>query len=227
MAAFIVDLILLIILSIGLIVGYKRGFIKSISVPVRRILAFVIAFGSAGAFGSLVISPFISEPITENIRAIIYENCPDIAASTALSELPLILRIAASLSGVDLSALSNGQDCVAETVISALAGPIIGLISTVLSFIILLIVSLLVIKFLFFLLDSYSREGIIGAINKIAGSAVNLLLAVAVDWILVSVFAFIINSQLMSSVEWASSFYGGFIYRFFDDFNPLELILRL
>ena len=227
MAAFIIDLVLVMILLIGLIVGYKRGFIKIISVPLRRILALVIAFGSAGAFGSLVINPFISEPITASISAIIYENCPDILTGAALENLPLVLRIAASLSGVDIGALANGQDNLADAVIFALADPIIGLISTVLSFIILLILSLLVIKFLFFLLDTYSQEGIIGAVNKIAGGAVNLLLAVAIDWILVSAFSFIINLDAMSSVEWASSFNGGFIYRFFDDFNPLELILKL
>ena len=71
MADLIIDLILAVILLIGMIVGYKRGFIASISVPIRRILSLLIAFGFAASFGEAVITPLLSEPITNIVADVL------------------------------------------------------------------------------------------------------------------------------------------------------------
>lgn len=227
MLAFIIDLILVVILAIGVIVGIKRGFIASISKPVRRILAILIAFSCAASVGAVIVSPLISEPITTRITESLYANCPDITADTAVAELPLILKMVAGMAGVDISEAAEGTDDVIKALVEVISAPAIQAISSAIAFVLLFILSNLLLRLLFFILNHYSQEGILGIINRGVGCLINMLFAFVIDWLLVSVFAFLLDSALLSSTEWAVNFYGGFVYRFFDTLNPLELLLKL
>ena len=227
MLAFIIDLILIAILLIGIIIGLKRGFIASISKHLRRIFALVIAFGCASVLGAALIQPIISEPVTSRITEILYENCPDITADTASEELPLVLRIVAVMSGVDIGASTEGVSDVVAAAVDALSSPVIQAISTVISFVLLFILSNLLLRFLFYLIDRFSQDGLLGFVNKALGCFLHLLLCFAIDWVLVSIFAFLIDSAMLSTTEWAINFNGGFIYRLFNELNPLELLLKL
>ena len=189
MLPFFVDLVLLVIIAIGIILGIRRGFIASVAKPLRRILAIAIAFGCASSFGAVLIQPHLSTPIITRVTDILYSNCPDITAESAASELPFILRLVANMAGVDVAASAAGASDVIEALVNVLAQPIVSAASTAISFVILFLLSNLILRLLFYILDKYSRQGVFGVITKAIGCVVNLLLAFSIDWLLVSIFS--------------------------------------
>ena len=102
---FIVDLSLILILLIGLALGIKRGFIKTVAKPVKFILTLVIAFSFAAPVSEALVEPRVREPISNQMEEYILENCEGINKENIKEELPTVLKIGASLFDIDIDSL--------------------------------------------------------------------------------------------------------------------------
>ena len=222
----IVDLILTAFIVTGVVMGIKRGFIKTILKPVRFLGSFGIAVGCASGFASSVISPIIFDPIVNKVSAHLYQYCPDITQATVEEKLPTLLKIAAAVFGIDINNLTTEQSHeFIDTVVATLAAPVVNVISLIFSFFALFLLSKLLITIAFLIINKFFDKGILGVPNKILGCIFCTLFAFTVSWFFTVVFDFVIHTQAFSGVSWAYGFEGGIVYKLFKEITPIELLL--
>lgn len=219
----IFDIILALILLVGLIVGYKRGFIKAISAPVRFFASLITAFWLVEPISEKVFEPIIKTPVTNQINSYLLENCASITPESAAEELPTLLKFAASVLDVDVASLSPENTIAA--IVDSLASPVVHVISMIISFIVIYFVAKLVYKILFAMLSPVFNAGPLSIPNKLLGCVFSLFIAAVIAWLLTLVFDFALNSSILEGNSLVEDFEGGFIYGFFNKHNPIDILL--
>ena len=224
---FIVDLSLILILLIGLALGIKRGFIKTVAKPVKFILTLVIAFSFAAPVSEALVEPRVREPISNQMEEYILENCEGINKENIKEELPTVLKIGASLFDIDIDSLAagEGEGSLVNKISSALIAPAIHVVSTVITFVILYFLSGIVLSIAIAILNAVLDVGFVGVFNRILGAVFSTAFAFFIAWGLTSIFTYVINLPSVATHEWASGFEGGFVYKLFNSLNPIELLL--
>ncbi len=221
----IVDITLLLIVFFGLILGIKRGFVKTVAKPVKIVLALVIAFSFAAPLSEAVVEPIVEAPLENQISDYINENCSDLTADNLNEELPTVLKMAAGVFDIDLTEFSDDPDVLAEEIVDILISPAIHLISTFFTFIILYLVSSLVLSILLSILSSVFDVGFVGTVNKILGAVFSTAFSIILAWLAATIFTYLLHIPAISAMEWAKEFDGGAIYKLFNNLNPVDLIL--
>lgn len=222
----IIDLILCAIIVIGAIFGIARGFIKLAAKPVKFIAAIVIAFSLCNPVAEKVISPIIEESVTNYITNYLDEKVEELTPDNVEEELPTVLKMAAGIFGVDVKeVVEEGTGAVVETIVDKLAGPVVNILSVIIGFIALYILSKFLLTLLIFLIDLMFREGVFGVLNKALGFIFSTIISVAAAWALAVLLSFIINLPAFQTSEAIQEFTGGFFYNFFNTYNPIELLL--
>ena len=214
----IVDVVLASFIILGFIIGIKRGFIKSVTKPLKTIGAFLIAYFSAKPIAVKIIVPLIGGPLANQIEAYVNENC-----SNVNSEVPTLVRLAASIAGIQIDGMEEGGTI--ADVVHTLTDPLVELIAVVITFVLLFFVSKLLLALFFKLLDSVFNSSVLAVPNKILGCILNTICGAVIAWVTTIVFDFIIHLPLLETQAWAAEFSGGFIYDFFLNFSPAELLL--
>ncbi len=227
MANIIIDAILVIILVIGFIWGIKSGFVKTVSKPAKLVMTIVLSIWLASTVGDTIIKPIISEPVVNKLAEYLTLKCNDLPSSG--EEFPTIIKLAASLAGVDISEIASeaGQAAMVEAVVEAVTNPILSIISAILAFVILYIVFKIVLGIVFGIINSIVDNGIVGVVNKVLGCIVMTFLAATVVWCLCGLSDFILNLPLLQEQEWLQGFTGGYVYNFFKSISPIDLMLNL
>ena len=222
----IIDLILCAIIVLGAIIGAVRGFIRIAAKPVKFIAAIVIAFSLCNPVAEKVVSPVIESSVTNYSSDFLHEKCDEITPDNVEEELPTILKVAASIFDIDINqTIEEGVNNVVETIVSTLAAPVVNIISIGIAFIALYILSKIVLSLLLFLLDLLFSGGIVGKLNKFLGFLFTTIIAIAAAWGLAVLIAFVFNLPTFAENPAIQAFEGGFFYRFFNTYNPIELLL--
>ncbi len=223
----VLDLVLVAMLAAGAFIGYKIGFIKTVCRPLRGLLALVLAFFTAAPVGNAIIKPMISTPVVNQLTAFLSENCGQITVENAADKLPTLIKMALGLGGVDVGELiaGMGDATVAESIASAVADPFVGIVSTIIAFVVLLFAFKLFMGLLIGIVNGILDRGIVGLVNKILGCVITLILSFFLCWALSAIFETVINLPVFVDSGWTEGFSGGFIYRFFKMINPIELLL--
>lgn len=222
----IIDLILCAIIVIGAIFGIVRGFIKIAAKPVKFIAAIVIAFSLCNPVAEKVVAPVIESSVTNYISDFLDEKVDELTPDNVNEELPTILKFAASIFDIDVQkVVEEGSEAVVESIVTNLASPVVNIISMGIAFIALYLLSKIVLALAIFLIDMIFKNGLFGLLNKILGFVFSTIISVAAAWALAVLIAFIFNLPAFSSNEMIQAFEGGFFYRFFNTYNPVELLL--
>ncbi len=222
----IVDIAFLLLMAIGIIVGIKMGFVKTVAKPVKFVLAVVLAFAFAANLSTSVVEPLISAPITNQLTSFLSEKFTDISAET-VDTLPTLVKFAAGLCGVDIAevATNAGEGSIIGAIVSEITTPFTTIICTALSFILLFFVSKLVLSLVFAIINKVIDNGIVGVANRIIGAVFMGALAFIVCWGVASIFELVIHLPVFAGQAWANEFTGGFVYKFLKSINPIDLLL--
>ena len=216
----IVDLVLIGILVLAFILGLKRGFVKSVSKPVRFFASFATAYGLASPFANGIVVPIIGGAVKTQIKGYLLESCPNITPET-IDELPTLLKLGAAMSGTDLNSFTSEN--IINTIVDALADPVIFILAVIVSFILLYFLSKLFYTIALAIVNSVFKVSVLDKPNKVLGCIINTFAGFCVAWTLTVLFDFFIHLPMFG--EWAIGFEGGFIYRFFTMMSPIELLL--
>ena len=226
----IVDSFIVLILLVGIIWGIKAGFIKTVSKPAKIVLAIAFALALASVVGTGIVKPIIEEPVVAKITDFFTEKITAMSEAAGLGDnLPTIIKLAASLANIELSQLEN-VETQAETItaiVGAITDPILNIISMILGFVVCFFIGMILFTILFAILDSVVDDGVLGVVNKVLGCIVMTLLAIAIIWVLCTVSDLILNLPWFRDQAWAQEFTGGWIYTFFKNLSPVDLILNL
>lgn len=223
----IFDIILAGILVAGALIGLKNGFIDTIARPVKFVLALVLAFSLARSVGDFLVEPMIGPAISHKLSDILVEKYAGVTAATASNELPTLVKVAASLCGVDIQQVASTADgaLAIEAIAKSVSAPVVSLISLVLGFVITYFLAKLILKFVLILINNIVNNGIAGIVNKSLGCVFALFLAFVVGWAVTCVSEFVFNIPAIASMNGVDNFTGGVVYRFFRTFTPLDLLL--
>ena len=219
----IIDVFIVLVVLLGIFLGIKLGFVKMIAKPVRFCASVAIAAWVSDPIARTVLVPLLGAPVSGQIKSYLIENCPNITPETALDELPMLLRFAATALNIDVSALS--PESIIESLVDKLALPVIYIISLVLTFIVIYFLAKLIISLLLSLLNSMFEDGFLSVPNKILGCVFNTVASFALVWLFTIGFEFIIHLPMLEGYAWVQDFDGGFIYSFFKSLNPVDLLL--
>ena len=143
------DIIILVIIAVCVFFGYKRGFVRSLCNMLSTVLSIVVASLTYGRITEFIssspVGEFVSEKLSENIGS----------SAIDFSSVPKVLR----------GTLQQGIAEATDTVAHNLAVVIIGVISIVVT----IVVVRLLLNFLFKVLDLFAKLPVIKQCNKLLG----------------------------------------------------------
>ena len=221
----IFDLLLVGILVGGMIIGLKSGFVKAISKPLKPIFSVGFAFAFSRSFAAWVVEPIIIDPLFSWISQFLYDNCTNLSPETTVDELPTLVRLAASLSGVDLNSIAGGSEDVISSLVAELTLPLVHIVASVISFVLLLVIARLLLMLVFAIVNKVCEAGALKVVNRVLGCIVCVFFAIFVAWGIVSTFGYVLTLPSLAESELVKSFTGGFIYNLFKQYNPIGLLL--
>ena len=222
----VLDFILVGILIGSMFVGLRDGFVKAIAKPMKPIFSLGCALIFANSFAAIAVVPIVKEPIYNWISGVLYDKFINLPADATAEELPTFVKIAASLCGVDISGFTGGGETVISAWVAELALPLVGLISIVISFILLLIISGIVLSIVFAILNKILEAGVLKVVNRVIGCVVCVFFAVFTARSIISLFDYAIALPQLAETNAVKNFTGGFIYHLFKQYTPIELLLN-
>lgn len=224
----IFDLVILIIIGAGIVLGIARGFIDTVAKPIRIIASLGIAFGLCRPAGEIYLQPIFQKPLEEKMSAFLHEKCASITAESAADELPGILKLVAKIFNVDIGQTANeAANSVIESIVNSLAEPIANLGAVVCAFFILLIVANILCFILLKIIDAILNFGPLEVVNKIIGCVFGALFAFLLAWTLTAGFDYVTTLEAFSDSELIQEFTGGPIYRLVRSINPIDLLFQI
>ncbi|MBR7161779.1 MAG: CvpA family protein [Clostridia bacterium] len=233
------DGLLLTICVISVVMGVKRGFIKSIMGICTLIAAVFVAFAFTPAVAQRLENvPFvheISQNITDTLQSLSITESGTFDLTKLFRDMPESFRQILDRYGADVSKLVDAISPTPEADVSAvddlavlIAEPVVNAITGVIAFLLLFVASVIVLKLLTWILDLIFNLPVLKTANKLLGFVIGLFNAVLWMWILSALSVIFIGA--MSSVS--PDFFGPHlientvILKFFADDN-IRNLLRL
>ncbi len=232
--AFVLDLILVVIFAAFVFEAAKKGFVLSFLELVAAILAFVMAYSFSPTVAQMAYDGFVKESVIETIETQIDENVSlsETSAKTQLviESIPDYVVSFADTMGISVEDIKNEvaqteitSENVATELVDKIAQPIIVGVLTALSFTILAIVFLIVLKFVAKLISRIFRLPVIKTINKTLGGVLGACKGFAVIIFIctiLTVFFSAGDSQLATAVNESK------IVDAIDSINPIVKSLK-
>lgn len=219
-----VDLILIVILFFGILLGIKRGFVKTVAKPVKLVAVWVCSFKTCASFSSRMIEPSIGASVTGRLSAILRERCASLTPQNASEDLPLVLKIAAGIFDIDVNeVVADSGSALADRLAETFASPLVSIVSAVISFILLLIIFSVLFSLVIYVVNLIFRLRPLKWMNRLLGFIFGFAFSFIVAWLISMLIGFVFGLDALQSV----GFEGGAVYRFFREYHPLDLLLRL
>ncbi len=220
------EILLLLVIIGGFYYGLERGFIRIAAKPIKILLCFVLAFSFCKSIGTNIVAPLIQAPITNYIKEYMYENCAALTPENALKNTPTILKIAASAFDVELSNSEEGTSgAFLEKIILNLTSPAVLLISIIIAFVLIYLLSKLLLSGATLIVSSVFEIGVLAKINRIMGVVLAGLMSLLVAWAAVAVIDFLFHLSIFDKVSFIRGFDGGPLYRLFKSISPIGILL--
>ena len=206
------DIILIAIVAAFAVVGAKRGFIRSISGYVSHLIAFILALSFYKRFMVVVKRiPFISGMITDT-------KMPEFTGADGFMEKIKMI--------INYIIFSDDVDAASKAVMNNLVADVLA---TVISFAVLLVAFLIVMKLVFSLLELIATAPVIKQANGVLGLVFGVLIGSFWAWIVASLFGNLLFPIL--NAKWPDVFMEdmltSFVYKLCTDVNPMTYIFIL
>ena len=210
----IIEIALICVLLLGAYYGYTGGFFKLAMQPLKRVGGLLFAFSLCKQVGNMLIAPIIRSSVTNYATEFVKTNSPD--------RIPTVIKIAAIISGRD-EFVNSGSNAVVA--ITELIAPLVALISSVLAFLLLLLLAKLCFSALVNVANRLISVGIIGIINRAMGVILSGVFSLFVVWVMVFIIDMLFHTQTFSGIDLIASYKPGPIFKTMQDISPLELLL--
>ncbi len=225
----ILNVILCAMIVVGIVLGIKRGFISMAARPVKLVLTLGLAIALCTPVADAIIHPIIHAPITNYVKDFLYTNCQSITEANVADELPTLLKISAAVVGIDVYEIAGNASEAGRTILDAIAenltAPVVKVISVIISYVLLYFIIKILLTILFWFINAIFQTGVFGILNKIIGIVFGAACSIIAGWALVSILEFVFNLPAFDTVDAVRNFDGKFLYEFYRNYNPIELLL--
>ena len=215
--AFIVDIALIVVLGVCVFFGWKNGFIKAISGFLTYVLSFAIA-NFAWKFLAPYVArlSFIKNMVTEGVEGPTFEE-----GATFMDKLQAML---AYFTG---DVIQNGN---ADNSTAVMNNYLAETLTMVISFALIFVVSIIILKLVFRLLDSVIKKlPVIKQANGILGAVMGFLNGSIWTWAIANVFvkAFLPTLNRMNPTVFPMEITESFFITLCTKINPITYIFQL
>ncbi len=219
-----VDLILVLVLLAGIVMGIKRGFVKTVAKPVKLVAVWVCSFKTCAMFSSKMIEPSIGASVTARLSAALRERCANLTPQNAKEEMPLIFKIAAGIFDIDVNeVVKDSGSALADRLAQTFAAPLVSIVSMVISFILLLIIFSVLFAILIRIVNAVFHLKPLAWLNRLLGFLFGFAFSFIIAWLISMLVGLVFGLEALQSVN----FEGGAVYCFFREYHPLDLLLRI
>ena len=206
----ILDGIILLVCITSIILGVKRGFIKSVMSVCTLIAALFVAYAFTPPLSALIREqPFIrgiSESITETIKSLSQNDAGSYDLHRLFDEMPDAFQQIIDRYDADEGELSEAVSAVPQAEASdvdllseLIAQPVANTISDVLAFLALFVAAVVVLKLLTLILDLLFQLPVLKTANSMLGFLFGVLAALLWAWVLSSLSVPL--AEAMSSIS--------------------------
>ena len=213
----VLDLILPIIIVIGLLLGYKKGFFATVTKPLKLVFALCLTVLLAAPIINTWTREFFTCRVEDYIFTSIMESCPEITAESASESLPSLLEFVVRVFNIEFTTTdqASGTEAIISAISKELALPIGNLIAVIVTYVALFFVSMLLTRIVLAILNKLVKKGLLGKINKFLGLIFGGMLGT-------------ISACIISSVAYKISpeFADGAVSSFFREFNPFAILMK-
>lgn len=228
--SFALDIILICILVIAILIGVKRGFVRSAARFIGTIFAAVISSVLGGMAATGIYNALFRGALVERVNESVSGLTNAESAMGVLSSLPDFIVRALEEAGITEASLNaqiaSGRGQIADTIVDVISPVFIGFIK-VLAVIVIFMILMVVVRLLANFLDRLFDLPILGAVNSLLGGVFGVLSGVLIIWIVLGimiVFIPMLSSDMQTVVE--SSINDSALASFFTGFNPLAWIFK-
>ncbi len=215
-----IDLILIGVFVGFTVAGYRKGFVKMLISCFKNLAAFLIAFFTAPKLGEII----AKMSFMDNVRVTVAEKLTTLLGtdSATAEDVKRIINSEqnafaefAERMGVDTNAVSkvaeNAVGNVNEAVGEYIAEPCVSVLSCVIAFVIVFVVSVLAIKLVGVVLSLIVKLPVLHASNKILGIVTGALLGLFWVFIITAVIRtaspFFADNIMVATLESTGSLY--------------------
>lgn len=175
-----VDILLILVFFVMIVVGARKGFVKTILGMIATIAAFIVAYQLSAVLAPVIYDRFISHRVYETIQEKLVDASGAGAAArqaaAVFASIPTaVLNMAGSI-GIDtggivqkVNALDNQGANIAIELEKSVAAPIITAVAHAILFVVLLILSYILLMIVVRLIDKFFKLPLLNTANRLLG----------------------------------------------------------
>lgn len=215
----LLDVILIAVLAVCVVIGWRRGFIRAL----RGFVTYIISFAVANSLYRVIAKSIITLPFLQNMITDV--EMPELPANATFMD-----KVSTIVKYISEQTEGTGSQDISETIQAVINNYIAELLAAIIGFIVIFLVMVLVLKLLLWILDMVvSRTPIIRQANGLLGCLIGLLNGFFWTWMVSNVF---VNFALpLLNDKWPTVFVpemaDSFVVNLCTKINPITYLFML
>lgn len=223
------DLAVLVLMILFIVVGAKRGFVKSFSNFFGALFAMIGASILSGPAATWLYNTLFRNALEEKIATAVSGLGTADAVTAVFSDFPELIQRALKAAGITqgsvMAQLQGGADSVAKGITDALSPMLTGLLR-VLTLLVLFLILLLILRALTLFLTGVFQLPVLHQVNGLLGAVFGAMMTVLVLWVvLAGVRAYLPmlsdEMQVRTETAFEESYAAGILY----EYNPVYVLI--
>ncbi len=190
---YILDVVILIIIFLFAYSGFKRGLIKAGLTLISVIASAVLAALISNPVSTFIYDTFVKQGLRDRIAESLESTNINEVVNSLFDDFPGVITSLLESNGITrasvLSSASGGADSAADSVVTAISPGFISIINFF-AVIVLFIAFVLLTGLLVSLISKSVRLPVLAQLDSILGSALGVVFAIIVSWLLISLVGF-------------------------------------
>jgi len=235
----IADLIIVFIIGLSVLMGWKNGFIKTVLNLAGGVVSFFVAVAFTNPLGTYIdtsfIRPMLVDSVLSKLANILNGTIETLDISRLFQDKPSefvnllkSLNIDVNEAGECFEDLKqSGVESVNGAFAEQVVSPISNAISCVIAFILILVICLIIVKLLKVLSDVIFKLPVLKQSNKIFGLLIGLLIGIFFSFVVASLIMWLLPYIQESRNQFVQSFEPGktTLFKLFTEFDLIQSII--
>lgn len=226
---YILDIIFVCVLIISILIGFRRGFVKSAVKFLGAVIAICISSVLGGIFASWLYTAFFRTPFIDRVTETLEQASSGLGLESVLMSLPDFLAKALEEAGVTQQTLqgmmSGQQRQAAVTIVDAMSPALIGLLK-ILAVIVLFMLLMILVRSLANFADAVFELPILNVVNGLLGGVFGMLSAMIIIWLVIAVILIFLPMAGQGVQEIIYNYVqSSYFAKLFFNFNPVSAII--